>query len=428
MLSQSAHRVAALWRGALDCLQQLDQAKRTRFLAVALSLTPLVVFTKWFAVIHGTFTYDDFDILSVVRTMPLAQSILVMHGDVPIPLFRIFFSGMYALFGVKELYWNLYFLLLTLTMHLTALAILVALGANLVVAALFYLTTISASVWSYTAVGYYSMSIYPQIGLLGLIGVFAIVRWRSGGSANYQWLALGVSAAAPFIHPSGAYVPAVVAGFAFVYQLGQPGASWSPLRMLRPDFRWLTIGLAISVAVFATFFVIEVRRYGAFLSMAHSPLSAYAVIKSIFFLLSQGMARVLFKPFIDRLLRHADDAAHGLAALAFALAFIACALRVGVTQRWTFLALLVSSLIIVVVVSVGRRLTSIDDVVGSAGKYKFRLSLVFPGYVLSGRLSRAQNTGTVAGGERGDRRRSCRRTFLSLRARGESVLRRGGAA
>jgi hypothetical protein len=369
MLSQSTRRVATLWRSFLDRLQRLDQSKRTRFFAVAISLTPLVIFTKWFAVVHGVFTYDDFDILVVVRTIPLAQSLLVMHGDVPIPLFRIFFSGMYALFGVKEFYWNLCFLLLTLAVHLTALAILVALGANLVVSALFYLTTISAGVWSYTAVGYYSMSIYPQIGLLGLIGVFAVIRWRSGGSANYKWLALGISVAAPFIHPSGAYVPAVVMGFAYVYQLGQPGASWSPLRMLSPEFRWFTIGIAISVAVFATFFVFEVRRYGVFLSMAHSPLSAYAVGKSMFFLFSQGMALELFKPFIYRVLRHSDSTTHGLAALALALVCITGVFRVGVTQRWTFLALLVSSLIIAMVVSLGRRLASIDEVVGSAGKY-----------------------------------------------------------
>jgi hypothetical protein len=368
MVRQFTRCVVASWRSVFDHLQRLDQSERTRFLAVAISLTPLIVFTKWFAVIHGTFVYDDLDILMVVRTMPLAHSLSVMHGDVLLPLFRIFFSGMYALFGSNELYWNLYFLLLTVAVHLTALGVLVALGANLVVAALFYLTMISARVWSYTAVGYYSMSMYPQIGLLGLIGVLAIIRWRSGGSANYKWLALGVSAAAPFIHPSGAYVPAMLVAFAFLYQLGQPGGSWSPLRMFDPEFRWFTIGIAISVAVFTMFFAIEVRG-GQFLSMAHSPLSAYSVFRSMFFLVSQGMAVELFKPFIDRLLRHSDAATHGLAAFAFLLAFIASALWVDVKQRWTFLALLGSSLIIVTVVSLGRRLASIDEVVSSAGKY-----------------------------------------------------------
>jgi hypothetical protein len=365
MVSRSAHSFDASWRYRLP---QLDQNKGTRFLAVVMLFTPLIVFTKWFAVIHGTFTYDDLDLLLVARTMPLMQSLLVMHGDVPIPLFRIFFSGMYALFGINELYWNLYFLFLMLAVHLTALAILITLGANLVVASLFFLTTISASVWSYTTLGYYSMSIYPQIGLLGLIGVLAIIRWRSGGSASYRWIALSVSAAAPFIHPSGAYVPVAVAAFAFVSQLGQPGASWSPLRMLSPDFKWLTIGLAISVAVFATFFAVEVRNR-PFLSMAHSPLSAYAVVRSMFFLFSQGIALELFKPLIRLMPRHIAPATQGIAAVGFALIFLAAAVWVQVKQRWTLLALLVTSLVIVAVVSLGRRLNSIDDVVPSSGKY-----------------------------------------------------------
>jgi hypothetical protein len=89
----------------------------------------------------------------------------------------------------------------------------------------------------------------------------------------------------------------------------------------------------------------------------------------MFFLVSQGMALELFKPFVFRVLRYADSATHGLAALALGLAFITGTLWVSVRQRWTFLALLGSALIIAMVVSLGRRLASIDDVAGSAGKY-----------------------------------------------------------
>src|SRR5882757_7824293 len=222
MIVQSERWYFIGWQDLLDAFRRCDQSKKARFLAVVIALTPLIVFTKWFAVVNGIFTYDDFDILMVVRNVPLAQSLFLVHGDAPIPLFRVFFAAMYALFGVKEFYWNLYFLLLILAVNITALAILTALGANLVISALFYLTVMSASVWSYTTLGYYSMSIYPQIGFLGLIGVLAIVHWRSGGSANYKWLSLAVSAIAPFIHPSGAYVPVAVGGFAYVSAFARP--------------------------------------------------------------------------------------------------------------------------------------------------------------------------------------------------------------
>lgn len=315
--------------------------------------------------------YDDLDILLVLRTTPLVHSLWLLHGDVPIPLFRVFFAAMYALFGVHAFYWNLYFVLLVLAVNLTALAVLVALGTNLIVSALFYLTTISASVWNYDpTVGYYSMSIYPQIGLLCLVGVLSIIVWRRlGGSRKYKWLALVVSAAAPFIHPSGAYVPAVVGTFAYVNENARPGANWSPLRVLAPDFRWLTIGLLICSLLFAVFFA-AVEHSHPFLAMAHSPLSTGAVVKSAYFVFSQGVALELFRPLIALLLPRADLAVQGVAAVAVAIALsVAGALNVTLPQRRTYLALLTSSFIIILVVSLGRRLTGIDDVVNAVGKY-----------------------------------------------------------
>lgn len=356
-------------RRILDAIRLADQSRKKRFLAVALAVTPLVFLTRWFGGIHGTFMYDDLDILSVVRTMPLAQSLWLVHGDVPIPLFRIFFAGMYVLFGVNEAWWNLYFLALVLAVSLTALAILISVDANLIVSALFFLTTISAAVWNYDpTVGYYSMSMYSQIGLLGLLGILAMIRWRSGGSVVYKWLALSVSVVAPFIHPSGAYVPVAVGAFAYVNELARPGAGWSPLRMFDADFRWLTIGLGMGLLAFAAYFASVVHNK-AFLSMAHSPLSAAALIKSSWFLFSQGVALELYRPLIFPL-RRADLATQSVAAVAFAFAFaIAGFLNVTRAQRRTYLALLAPSVIVIIVVSLGRRLTGIDDVVNSVGKY-----------------------------------------------------------
>jgi hypothetical protein len=369
MTDQSLNRLMAGRRTVIDTLHLLDRSKQTRFLAVAIAITPLIFLTRWISGIHGTFMYDDLDILSVVRTMPLAQSLWLVHGDVPIPLFRVFFASMYAMFGVNDLYWNLYFLLLVLAVNLTALAILVSVGANLIVSVLFYVTTMSAAVWNYDpTVGYYSMSIYPQIGLLGLVGVLAIIRWRSGGPVLYKWLALAASVIAPFIHPSGAYVPVAVGAFAYFNELARNGGSWSPLRMLAPDFRWLTAGLAIGLLVFAAYFA-EVVHSGPFLSMAHSPLSAEAVIRSACFLFSQGVALELYRPLIFPL-RRFDLATQNIAAVTVAFAFaVGGLLNVTTTQRRTYLALLAPSIIVIIVVSLGRRLTGIEDVVNSVGKY-----------------------------------------------------------
>jgi len=357
------------WRALPGLVKRFDRSRRTRFLAIALILTPLVLFTKWFAVIHGAFTYDDFEILSIARTMPMLQSLFLVHGDVPIPLFRIFFSAMYAMFDVHALYWNIYFLLLTISVNLLALAVLVSLETNLIVSALFYLTIISASVWNYTAVGYYSMSIYPQIGLLGLVGVLAVIIWRSSGRQAFKWLALAVSVAAPFIHPSGAYVPAAVGGFACVNEFARARADWPSPRTFIRDFRWLIIGLAGGAALFAVFFAVVVHSR-PFLSMAHSPLSATAVLKSIYVLTSQGVALELFRPLIALLLPWAGLETQGVAAIVFAVALgVFGLMKINASQRMTYLALLAPLVAIVLVVSLGRRLTSVEDVVSSVGKY-----------------------------------------------------------
>src|SRR5437764_999956 len=147
MLSPSLTRPHSDPKTVRKHFRRLDGSKPARFLTIAVCLTPLIALTKWFDVLRGTFTYDDLEILSVARNMPVLPSLTLLHGDATIPMFRMFFLGMYTLFGVNELYWNLYFLLLMLAVNLAALAILVALGANLVVSALFYVICMSASVW-----------------------------------------------------------------------------------------------------------------------------------------------------------------------------------------------------------------------------------------------------------------------------------------
>ena len=103
--------------------------------------------------------------------------------------------------------------------------------------------------------------------------------------------------------------------------------------------------------------------------MAHSPLSATAVVKSACFLFSQGVALELYRPLIFPL-RRADLVTQNIAAVTVAFVFaITGLLNVTTTQRRTYLALLAPSIVVIIVVSLGRRLTGIDDVVNSVGKY-----------------------------------------------------------
>jgi surface polysaccharide O-acyltransferase-like enzyme len=81
------------------------------------------------------------------------------------------------------------------------------------------------------------------------------------------------------------------------------------------------------------------------------------------------VALELYRPLIFPL-RRADLVTQNVAAVAIAFGFaIAGFLNVTATQRRTYLALLTPSIIVIIVVSLGRRLTGIDDVVNSVGKY-----------------------------------------------------------
>ena len=238
---------------------------------------------------------------------------------------------------------------------------------------------ISAAVWNYNpTVGYYSMSIYPQIGLVGLVGVLAIILWRSGGPALCKWLALAAGVVAPFIHPSEAYVPVAVSCFAYVYEPERPGASWSPLRMFAPISGGLRLGWRQASPCSPLFLVVVQKDGDPFLSMAHNPLSVDAVVKSAYFLFSQGVALELFRPLVVLLLPRAGLATQGAAATAVALAFsIAGVLNIAIAQRRTYFALLAPRIIVIIVVSLRRRLTGIDDVVNAVGKYNTHAYLWF---------------------------------------------------
>jgi hypothetical protein len=112
--------------------------------------------------------------------------------------------------------------------------------------------------------------------------------------------------------------------------------------------------------------------------MAHNPLSVDAVVKSAYFLFSQGVALELFRPLVVLLLPRAGLATQGAAARAVALAFsIAGVLNIAIAQRRTYVALLAPCIIVIIVVSLGRRLTGIDDVVNAVGKYNTHAYLWF---------------------------------------------------
>jgi hypothetical protein len=356
----------------MHAITQLDRSKRARFFSIAIFLSPLAVTAKWFGVVRGFFMYDDFDILLVVREVPLMQSLFVFHGDGPIPLFRVFFTLMYHTFGVNEVFWNIYVILLMLAVNLVALAILIELGVGFVSAALFYVIMLTASAWQLMSYGYYSLTMYPQIGLCGLIAAFALLRWMHNRNAYYKWLTILACAPAPFIHSSGLYVPIAICGIAVLISLAE-GKKQKTLGSLVHEFKWLFLSQTIVVATFAAYFAVAFAGYaGPLFGMARENLSFESAVISVYLFLSQGLALELFHSLVGTAMPHAYSYASLLSTIAFCASAIYFAVGLAFLQedeRLNCAALLLPPFIISVMVGVGRRITDINYLIGSSGKY-----------------------------------------------------------
>lgn len=354
----------------MQAIARFDRSKRTRFISIAILLSPLAVTAKWFGVVHGFFAYDDFDLLLVTRELPFAQSLFVLHGDGTIPLFRVFFAVMYRSFGVNEAFWNIYIILLLLAVNLAALAIMVELGVGFVSAAFFYAVMLTASAWQLMSFGYYSLSMYHQIGLCGLLAALALLHWLRSRRERFKWLTVIPCAVAPFIHVSGLYVPVSIFGIAL---LSGHAAGKQPFGAFIRGLRWLVLWQALILAVFAMYFVTALAWHGgSIFGMARADPSIGSVATSFYLFVSQGLALELFHSLVGSAMPHAYMHAGVLATTAFfgaATYFVAGLTFLQKNERLICAALLLPPTIIALMVAVGRRITDINYFVGSSGKY-----------------------------------------------------------
>src|SRR5581483_1989288 len=356
----------------VETIDRLDRSERIRFWSIAILLSPLAITAKWFGVVHGFFMYDDFDLLLVLREVPFVKSLFVFHGDGTIPLFRIFFALMYNAFGVNEFFWNAYIILLLVALNLMALAILIELGVGFVSAAYFYVVMLTASVWQLMSFGYYSLTMYHQIGLCGLVAAFFLLRWVNHRRDTYKWLTVMPCTVAPFIHVSGVYVPVSICGIALIAFFAVEKRRHL-LDSLWRELRWLFLSQTAILAVFTAYFVVAFSHHGGpMFGMARGSLSFESIATSVYLFMSQGLALELFHSLVGTAMPHAYMFASLFAAIAFCGAAAYFTLGLGLlpkSERLTCAALLVPPTVIALVVGVGRRITDINYFVGSSGKY-----------------------------------------------------------
>ena len=358
-----------------------DATEARRFTSALVVVAITCYFAKWSSVVwRGYFTYDDLELLQINKALPLSESLMLTHGDSLILVLRLFFKVFWSIFGDNALFWNLYVALLLLSLNIVAIYILVSNGVRLIPLIIATFLLVWAPVWSYNAVGYYTISIYPLIGLLALL-VFLITQSNlSKTSAIKQASVVVLSAIALLTHMSGIYVALLSLGLVALFCLFN-ARDISHAKLAFRDNAIVICGL-ISISGCYAFLILQLTAssQSSFLSMAQAPIDAQSITRSLYVFFSYGLVWELFSPILLRLPRSAWDAGAFVCFVLFLLTIIVSVRRLTGNSLRLYLSLLLPVALIGIIVALGRRYTEPDAFIGSASKYN---SVAYLWYILA---------------------------------------------
>jgi hypothetical protein len=137
-------------------------------------------------IVNGYFNMDDFEVISVNRTVPFFQSLFIPHGnDHSLPLFRAEMRTLDALFGQNQIPYNLFiFLMFALVPFFTYLSFRI-LGIGIKSFAVFLILFTSATGWNDLVPGFYIMSIYLQEIFFFSAALWAYLAWERSKEKKY---------------------------------------------------------------------------------------------------------------------------------------------------------------------------------------------------------------------------------------------------
>jgi hypothetical protein len=248
---------------------------------------------------HGYFRFDDFDFLVVAHDHPLREAIWKPHGDHFYPLSRVLTSIAVHFFGTTAWPYNLGVLLCFWGVTYLGCRLLAEMSVSPVGQWVFAALLLLWSPWAEMLGGYYILSAYLLVALLGLASVLCYQRWRKTAR---KLPAIGVAfcvAAAPLVDTSGWYVPAAFAVFL--------AADWLTTIDTIPLRTWLAqhvrlmlavgVGVALNLAI--TILCYTVMNPGLFLSMSGStPRTLGRLVQDFFYLLDVGLLVSMVVPFV----------------------------------------------------------------------------------------------------------------------------------
>lgn len=239
-----------------------------------------VLILYWPSIRNGYFRYDDFEFISYFRNLPLLKTLVVVHGDHALPLYRLEVAIMYMLFGVNHVPYNVALLTLFCLTALFSVLILRELKTGQLGILLFLMQYIGWTLWGNSLTGYYCLSVYIQAALFCSVAIWSSLKWEKTGKSYYKKLFTLSVVLAVLVDLSGIYVPIAVGLFLFAdFFTANRFPTMSDWFKKHLWFVWSLIIILIAYGIFLLY-VYKVVNPGTFLSMNSANVVAGAKAKS----------------------------------------------------------------------------------------------------------------------------------------------------
>ncbi|HEX2862524.1 MAG TPA: hypothetical protein VHN79_12835, partial [Lacunisphaera sp.] len=260
----------------------------------------LVVIAWYFPTLpSGYFRYDDFELLTVARESGFRATLWQPHGDHVLPLTRVLAWAGLTFFGTSAWPYNLWLWLSMVGVVIAGMLLLTEMKVSRPARWIFAGLVIFWNPWAEMMTGYYILSTYLLIAVLGLAAAWCYLRWRRSGGTHWAAALAGCVLLAPLVDVSGAYVIGLAGVFLARDLADRPGANG--FRAWLHEHRRVLGGLALATTISGACLLHAYRvvNPGVFLGMAGGEQrTLFQLARDLGYLLGAGTLLSMATPFV----------------------------------------------------------------------------------------------------------------------------------
>jgi hypothetical protein len=262
-------------------------------------LAVLAVLVQYYPTLTaGYFRYDDFEFVGVARDGAFWSALWQPHGDHVLPLTRVLFWLAYHLFGVTAWPYSAAVLLCLAGCLVAGVLLLMELKTGVFAQLLFIALVVFWSPAAEIMSGYYILSTYLLIALLGLVAALAWLRWLRLRWTGDALLLLACAGLAPLVDLSGLYVPGICGLFCAASATRSfPNEGFRPwLAQHLSLMAGLVLVTAATLAV--TWYAYVAMNPGIFLAMSGGGRTFARTVAEYIYLVDAGLLLSMVTPFV----------------------------------------------------------------------------------------------------------------------------------